>query len=113
MALIRTSSGRTSITPTYTTLFTSSGTANTLTFNDNYDEVIISIGGINPNTSFTYTGSGTLAVNRVVGTGSSGGAGYTQYRTYVSVYTDVKAGDTLQTQDLATTGGTVVIGVKY
>lgn len=114
MALIRTGGGSASVTPTFTTLFTSSGAASTVTLSEDYDELIVSVGGTSVNTSgFTFNLSGTHSVDNVVGTASAAGAGYTQYRTVVNVWNNVKANDSISVPDLATSGGTVIIGVKY
>ena len=114
MALIRTGGKPSSANPTYSTLFTSSGGAQVVTLNEDYDELIVSVGGTSVNTSaFTFNLSGTHSVENVIGTASSAGAGYTQYRTVVNVWNNVKANDSISVPDLATSGGTVIIGVKY
>ena len=75
-----------------------------------YDHVIISFGGTSINPTVTYDGSGTLVVNRVTGTGGTGGAGYTQYKTMIYVYANVKASETFSIKSGATAGASAMIG---
>ena len=75
-----------------------------------YDYLYVSLGGNSYSPTVTYTGSGTVVVNGIVGNGGSGGAGYTSYKTHVYVYKDVKTGDTLYVKSSNSQMGSVVLG---